>query len=292
MTVRGRTISPRLRPVEKGGTELIQPSRRLVAVPLPEEGQRFRAASRVPSTSKTIRAAPSRSTRPPGCRSFESGWLSRSSRTWRRKASTGSWVSAVKKRESVERAGSRSRSNNAHVGYRNRLQPLVEGFQGAFPTDRRAKEDRQKVDHDVSPETSPRKTHALTELAQDALLAQMLDEEHHLAQPRGGRGNRVRKGLDDHRRIDDTVHICLLCEEAMYSSSLRRPSFLLMCYCSSRCARRGRVNRREVKQISGNYKPKKRQAPPPEPFEPTDRFLDFVQLLDPLAPPHREEVLK
>ncbi|HYU71792.1 MAG TPA: hypothetical protein VEL31_03840, partial [Ktedonobacteraceae bacterium] len=100
------------------------------------------------------------------------------------------------------------------------------------------------------------------------------------------------KGLDDHRRIDDTVHICLLCEEAMYSSSLRRPSFLLMCYCSSRCARRGRVNRREVKQISGKYKPKKRQAPPPEPFEPTDRFLDFVQLLDPLAPPHREEVLK
>src|SRR6266536_5608307 len=70
MTVRGRTISPRLRPVEKGGTELIQPSRRLVAVPLPEEGQRFRAASRVPSTSKTIRAAPSRSTRPPVCRSF------------------------------------------------------------------------------------------------------------------------------------------------------------------------------------------------------------------------------
>jgi len=48
-------------------------------------------------------------------------------------------------------------------------------------------------------------------------------------------------------------------------------------------ARRLRINRREVKQIYNKYKPKKRQMPPPEPFDPEDQFLDFVELLDPLA---------
>ncbi len=47
-------------------------------------------------------------------------------------------------------------------------------------------------------------------------------------------------------------------------------------------ARRLRINRREVKQIYNKYKPKKRQVPPPEPFDPDDQFLDFVDLLDPL----------
>jgi hypothetical protein len=52
---------------------------------------------------------------------------------------------------------------------------------------------------------------------------------------------------------------------------------------TSRCAIRGRINRREVKQVYNKYKPKKRQVPPPEPFDPDDQFLDFVDLLDPLA---------
>ena len=51
-----------------------------------------------------------------------------------------------------------------------------------------------------------------------------------------------------------------------------------------------RVNRREVKQTCNKYNPKKRGVPPPEPFEPEDRFLDFVELLDPLAPKKPEEV--
>ena len=46
--------------------------------------------------------------------------------------------------------------------------------------------------------------------------------------------------------------------------------------------RRLRINRREVKQIYNKYKPKKRQVPPPAPFDPEDQFLDFVDLLDPL----------
>ncbi len=49
-------------------------------------------------------------------------------------------------------------------------------------------------------------------------------------------------------------------------------------------ARRLRINRREIKQIYHKYKPKKRGVPPPEPFQPEERFLDFVELLDPLAP--------
>jgi hypothetical protein len=48
-------------------------------------------------------------------------------------------------------------------------------------------------------------------------------------------------------------------------------------------ARRLRINRREVKQVYNKYKPEKRQLPPPEPFDPDDQFLDFVDLLDPLA---------
>jgi hypothetical protein len=46
--------------------------------------------------------------------------------------------------------------------------------------------------------------------------------------------------------------------------------------------RRLRVNRREVKQVYNKYKPKKRNLQPPEPFEPEQRFEDFVHMVDPL----------
>jgi hypothetical protein len=57
-------------------------------------------------------------------------------------------------------------------------------------------------------------------------------------------------------------------------------------------ARRLRCNRREVKQVYNKYKPKKRNVPPPAPFQPEDQFLDFVQLLDPLALALSGEALK
>jgi Transposase DDE domain/Insertion element 4 transposase N-terminal len=47
--------------------------------------------------------------------------------------------------------------------------------------------------------------------------------------------------------------------------------------------RRLRINRREVKQVYNKYKPKKRDLPPPAPFGPQEQFLEFVDLLDPLA---------
>ncbi len=58
------------------------------------------------------------------------------------------------------------------------MQPLVEGLQRAFTADGIAKENREKVNHFVVSEASPPEAHALTELTQDALLAQMLNDEH------------------------------------------------------------------------------------------------------------------
>jgi hypothetical protein len=43
--------------------------------------------------------------------------------------------------------------------------------------------------------------------------------------------------------------------------------------------RRLRINRREIKQIYKKYKPKKRDVPPPKPFEPGKRFEDCVVIV-------------
>ena len=135
-------------PPVAGGTDIIQPAKGRGSSSIWGKA-RWRAASRVPSTSKTIHVFPAQSTRPPispvGV-SFESGRLSRSSRKSVRRASTGASVSAAKKRERVERAGSRSRSRPGHEGDRKGLEPLVESFQGAFPTDGIPEEDREKID--------------------------------------------------------------------------------------------------------------------------------------------------
>jgi hypothetical protein len=43
--------------------------------------------------------------------------------------------------------------------------------------------------------------------------------------------------------------------------------------------RRLRINRRELKQVYQKYKPKKRTLPPPKPFAPEERFVDFVVIV-------------
>jgi len=43
--------------------------------------------------------------------------------------------------------------------------------------------------------------------------------------------------------------------------------------------RRLRINRREIKPVYQKYKPKKRNVPPPKPFEPGERFEDFVVIV-------------
>ena len=99
------------------------------------------------------------------------------------------------------------------------MQPLVEGFQCAFTADGIAEEDCEKVDHLIVPEAPSPKAHALTELGQDALLPQMLNDQHDFAKPRRRRGNGVRRGLDDDRRIGDTGHVYLLVRKDVYPSS-------------------------------------------------------------------------
>src|SRR6266516_7166031 len=79
--------------------------------------------------------------------------------------------------------------------------------------------DCEKVDHLIVPEAPSPKAHALTELGQDALLPQMLNDQHDFAKPRRRRGNGVRRGLDDDRRIGDTGHVYLLVRKDVYPSS-------------------------------------------------------------------------
>ncbi len=52
----------------------------------------------------------------------------------------------------------------SHEGDRKGLEPLVEGFQGGFPADGIAEENREKIDDLVVPETTPRKAYTLADL--------------------------------------------------------------------------------------------------------------------------------
>jgi hypothetical protein len=76
-----------------------------------------------------------------------------------------------------QHASPKSGKTQLYVGVykRNRkgLESLLERFQGTFSTDRVAKEDGEKIDDLVVPETPPRKTHPLTDLGQDTMLAKM-----------------------------------------------------------------------------------------------------------------------
>src|SRR5207249_5006577 len=66
------------------------------------------------------------------------------------------------------------------------LEPLVERFQGAFPTDRVAQEHREKIKHLVASHAPSCKAHTLTDLAQDAVLAKMGSQQHDACQTRKG----------------------------------------------------------------------------------------------------------
>src|SRR2546430_15402042 len=93
---------------------------------------------------------------------------------------------------------------------RGSRESLVEGFQGAFPTDGIPEEDHEKIDHFVASEAPSCKAHALADLGQDSVLVKMRSHQHHFAKPGGGRGNELGRGLDDYRSIGDTGHRCLL----------------------------------------------------------------------------------
>ncbi len=82
--------------------------------------------------------------------------------------------------------------------------------------------------------------------------------------------------------LTETLDLALLLEPEQATEPLLRRMRLQMVRLLLP-VRRLRINRREVKQVYNKYKPKKRDVPPPAPFEPEDQFLDFVHLLDPLA---------
>jgi hypothetical protein len=91
--------------------------------------------------------------------------------------------------------------------------------------------------------------------------------------------------------LTEMIDLTLTLEPEEASAPLRRRlrHKMVQHVLPERCLR---INRREIKQIYGKYKPKKRTIPPPAPFEPDDQFLDFVTLLDPLALREPEAVLK
>ena len=81
--------------------------------------------------------------------------------------------------------------------------------------------------------------------------------------------------------LTEMLDLALLLEPEATEPLLERMRAKMACQVLP--PRRLRVNRREVKQIYNKHKPKKRNLPPPAPFEPGEQFLDFVALLDPLA---------
>ncbi len=165
----------------------------------------------MPSMSKTTQVSPFRSTSPPVCLSWVSRRASRSSRKSVRRASTGSSVNAAKKRESVERAGSRSRSNNAHVRDGEGLEVFVELLQGALSTDRVARSaPRENRSRHSGQNASAASAHLLSDLSQGTMLAKIATDQHNLAKPGRSRGNGLGRDLDDYRSISDTGHMCLL----------------------------------------------------------------------------------
>lgn len=81
-------------------------------------------------------------------------------------------------------------------------------------------------------------------------------------------------------RVTEMIDLCLILEPEATPSLLtclnkQLTSVLLP-------ARVLRVNRRELKHVHPKFKAKQRHLPPPKPFEPDERFLDFVDVLDPL----------
>jgi hypothetical protein len=90
------------------------------------------------------------------------------------------------------------------------VHSLVERFQRAFTAERVAEEDGEKVDHLVVTEAPPHKMHTLSDLGQDIVLAKVRCQQHDFSEPGRRRRDQLGRGLDTHRSIDDTGHMCLL----------------------------------------------------------------------------------
>jgi len=91
----------------------------------------------------------------------------------------------------------------------------------------------------------------------------------------------------DQDRLSFTEAVFQICE-AVADERVEEPPALRQWRAQRLCQRlrrnllsqrRLRINCREIKQVYYKYKPKKRQVPQPEPFQPGERFEDFVIVL-------------
>jgi len=123
------------------------------------------------------------------------------------------WLPGQSSQKARERRTSREAisSEKRHEGIGKGMQVLVEGFQCTFGTYGVPEEHGHQVNHVVVAQAAG-KAHALTDGGKDTLLAKVLSQQGDFVQPGRRRRNRLRRGLEDHRSISDTVHGDLLDE--------------------------------------------------------------------------------
>ena len=143
---------------------------------------RWRAASRVPSTSKTTHWFPCRSDSPPGLL-----FVQRASQQIIEKQRTqGLDRGLVKRREKARERRTRRQaitSEERHERACTGLHPLVKGFQGAFAADGIAEEYGQKIDHVVASEATTCKAHLFVYGSKHALALQAMNYQSDFPEP-------------------------------------------------------------------------------------------------------------
>jgi hypothetical protein len=100
-----------------------------------------------------------------------------------RRASTGVFVRAAKKRSLGGAGWQVISSEKRHEGSGEGLHALVERFESPFPTGCIAHEDGNKVNHFIVTEPTPRKVDALTDDGKDALLPKVRSDQSNFAKP-------------------------------------------------------------------------------------------------------------
>src|SRR5207237_6610535 len=104
-------------------------------------------------------------------------------------------------------------------------QPFIEGLESAFETSGVAEKDRQKVDHLVVPKAPPCKADALIDGSKDPCLHSCSTIRATSPNHEGVEGTDSRSGLDNHRSIGESVHVCLAFRKVFCSSSSQRHIF-------------------------------------------------------------------
>ena len=108
-----------------------------------------------------------------------------------RKASVPSKAQARQKARERRAGGQSLAVEQGHEGLCKRQKLLIEALQCPFAAESVAEEDGQKIDDLVVPETAAGQAHLRTDGRQDALLAQIGDDQRDLPKPGRRRGDRL-----------------------------------------------------------------------------------------------------